>query len=158
VKVLVFNQQKNLSLSAQSVKSVVKEVLVVEGVETNEVAVYFVSTQEICRLHAEFFHDPSPTDCISFPIDGTQKSDYHILGEIFICPQTALEYISKEKNGDPYQETTLYLVHGLLHLLGYDDLDETDQTVMRAAEKKHMKNLVSKDLILKSTQPRRKTL
>lgn len=156
MKVLVFNQQKDLSLSAISAKAVVKEVLASEKVETDEVAVYFVTAPEICRLHAEFFLDPTPTDCISFPIDGIQLQHgaYHVLGEIFICPHSALDYLmaqSEDLNDDVYTETTLYLVHGLLHLIGYDDIEENDRLKMRTAEQKHMAHLLSKDLLLKST-------
>lgn len=152
MKVLVSNQQKNLSLNKVSVRSVVKEVLKTEEFSTDEVAVYFVTTQEICRLHQQFFNDPSPTDCISFPLDDAEDQDsgYHLLGEVFVCPQTAIEY-TQAHSGDIYSETTLYLVHGLLHLIGYDDIEEKERKKMRAAEAKHMENLFNKKLLLKAT-------
>lgn len=137
-----------------SAKSAVKHVLATEGIETDEITIYFVTSPEICRLHADFFRDPSPTDCISFPIDGANPTHdgYHVLGEVFVCPHTALDFLmthSKEATPDPYQETTLYLVHGLLHLLGYDDREDKDRLKMRAAEKKHLKSLLSHNLLLK---------
>lgn len=139
-----------------SAKSVVKHVLTTEGVETDEITIYFVTSPEICRLHAVFFRDPSPTDCISFPIDGAHSTHdgYHVLGEVFICPHTAIKYLTtqtEEVTSDPYQETTLYLVHGLLHLIGYDDIEDKDCLKMRAAEKKHMEGLLSQNLLLKSS-------
>ncbi len=137
-----------------SAKSVVKHVLATERVETDEITIYFVTSPEICRLHADFFRDPSPTDCISFPIDSADSTHdgYHVLGEVFVCPNTAFDYLltqSEEASSDPYRETTLYLVHGLLHLLGYDDIDDKDRLKMRAAEKKHMEGLLSQNLLLK---------
>ncbi len=145
MKVLVFDQQNDLPLSISSVKPLVKEVLTLEKRATDEVAIYFISTEEICRLHEVFFQDPSPTDCISFPLDEEEQEEYHILGEVFVCPQTAIEYVLKtqEENKEAYyQETTLYLVHGLLHLLGYDDRSEKEKKKMRAAEKRHMHHLL----------------
>ena len=65
---------------------------------------------------------------ITFPLD----QDF--LGEIFICPKTALLYNPQH----PYQETTLYVIHGLLHLLGYDDISSKERTIMRREEKKLM--------------------
>lgn len=114
-------------------------------------AVYFVTSEEISRLHEDFFDDPSPTDCISFPMDDEQITGYHILGEVFICPKTALDYVLKggeEVNEECYRELTLYLVHGILHLLGYDDINEEDQKKMRAAEIRIMTPLIRQKLIL----------
>ena len=55
-------------------------------------------------------------------------------------PATAVEYAQKYRK-DPFDETTLYIVHGLLHLLGYDDLNEEDRKKMRKAEARHMRQL-----------------
>ncbi len=93
----------------------------------------------MCRLHKQFFNDPAPTDCMTFPIDCCY------LGDIFISPQAALRYAPNQ----PYQETLLYLIHGLLHLLGYDDLKPTARRTMRKMEKKCMDHLNKLGLNLK---------
>lgn len=147
MKVIVFNEQEDLPLDSESIQPIVQSVLQEEKRHTDEVAVYFVDTDTICRLHQEFFDDPSTTDCITFPIDSSQSFGYHVLGEIFICPKTARDYVLTTKE-DVYRELTLYLVHGLLHLLGYDDIEETDERLMRAAESKHMELLVRQKLVL----------
>lgn len=113
----------------------------------DEVSIHFVTNRKLCKLHEEFFNDPSPTDCISFPIDGDGKSDYRVLGEVFVCPKTAIEY-AKKKQKDPYAETTLYVVHGLLHLLGYDDIHPKDRALMRRKERECMEHLRQEDLLL----------
>lgn len=140
-------QQKDLPLYKSSVKPVVLEVLAQEGVSTDEISVHFISNIAMCQLHEEFFNDPSPTDCITFPIDGKegQSLGYHVLGEIFICPRAALNFAPESV----FTELTLYLVHGILHLLGYDDIALNHRKKMRAAEERHMKNLLSKKLLLK---------
>lgn len=152
MKVLVFNQQEDLSIAQESVGPVVKHVLAIEKRHTDEVAIYFVSIEKISSLHKEFFNDNSATDCISFPIDEEQASGYHVLGEIFICSKIALDYVLKtgeEVNEDCYRELTLYLVHGLLHLIGYDDVKEEDRAKMRAAERCQMEPLIRQKLLLK---------
>jgi len=146
VKVLIFDRQNDLPINPKSIEHVVSSVLSLEERTTDEVSVYFVSTQEICKLHSEFMDDPSPTDCITFPMDQTETTSYHILGEAFICPKTALNYV--EDPQDAYNELTLYLVHSLLHLLGYDDIKEEDITRMREAETRHMNHLQERALLL----------
>src|SRR5262245_31854076 len=123
-------------LSKPKVKRIVSSVISFEEKRYDEAAIHFVNTAEISRLHEQFFHDPSPTDCISFPMDEEDQQGYRILGEVFICPQIAIEYSAKH-SGDPYAETTLYIVHGLLHLMGYDDLDKKERSKMRSAERRH---------------------
>lgn len=141
MEIWVENLQKDLPLAVDSVKPIVESVLSLEKKKAGCVSIYFVSKQRISTLHKKFFDDSSPTDCISFP------NDEHDLGEVFVCPWAAKSYI-KEHGGNLYEETTLYIVHGLLHLLGYDDLDSKDEKNMRAAEKKHMDLLIQKEFVL----------
>lgn len=124
----VFNRQQSLPLDKSSVRALVKATLQHLKATPEEVAIYFVTPKKICELHDQFFQDPSITDCISFPMDDK------ILGEVFVCPAVAIEY-AKEKDLDPYAETALYIIHGLLHLLGFDDMEEKARRVMRKKEK-----------------------
>ena len=80
------------------------------------------------------------------PIDDPGPS-CEILGEIFVCPDTAIVY-SKRHKLDVYCECTLYIIHGILHLLGFDDIEEDEIAKMRAAEKELMNHLREKNLIL----------
>lgn len=142
----VFDQQKALKISVDQVKQLVQEVIRKEKQSCDEVNIYFVDTATISQLHEDFFGDPTPTDCISFPIDGKEEEG-RLLGEVFVCPATAITYAA-EHEGDAYLETTLYTVHGLLHLMGYHDLEKEDILLMREAEDRHMQNLQSLNLQL----------
>lgn len=144
----VFNSQKTLKIDPDAVVPLVQQVIKSEKQSCDEVSIYFVNTKKICKLHKDFFDDPSTTDCISFPLDDDDDFPYRILGEVFVCPETALKY-AEDHEGDPFEETTLYIVHGLLHLMGYDDIDEKKRALMRLAEAKHMKKLKKLDLYLK---------
>jgi probable rRNA maturation factor len=151
VIVNVLDQQTDLKISVDQVQRLVQQVIQTEGQTCDEVNIYFVDTATISQLHDQFFNDPSPTDCISFPIDEEQEEgQFRLLGEIFVCPATAIAYVAKYE-GNVYEETSLYLVHGLLHLMGYDDLKEEDISLIRQAEERHMHNLQSLGLQLHPT-------
>ncbi len=81
--------------------------------------VSLVSEEEICRLHAEFLNDPSPTDVITF--------DH---GEIIIGVEAAVA--EAEKRDWPLErELILYLIHGFLHLQGLEDQEPGEAEQMR---------------------------
>lgn len=150
MKVDVFNKQKNLQVSVPAVKKIVEAVITLEKQWCDEVSISFVTTKKICELHQEYFNDPNTTDCISFPMDD-ESSEYRVLGEVFICPQTAIDYTHLH-GGNAYEECTLYIIHGLLHLMGYDDLEPRLKAIMRRAEKKHMTNLKKLNLHLEKNK------
>lgn len=145
MNILVVHNQKSLKISDESVRRVITEFLLVANVHYDEVAIHFVNVETICDLHSDYFDDPSPTDCISFPMDDTQFPGYRVMGDIFICPETALKYV-QENGGNVYQEVTLYLIHGLLHLIGYDDVEDIDNQAMRKAEAIHIEYLRKKNI------------
>ena len=148
---LVDNTQKHLELNLCNLKDLVYSVLKNENSSSDEVSIHFCSSQQISILHADFFNDPSSTDCISFPIDEPRAKssgkDYHVLGEIFVNPQAALLYASN-KGSCPYEELSLYVVHGLLHLLGYDDIEPKDRKLMRQAEQENMNIIKTLNLLI----------
>ncbi len=131
MKIHIHNSQKDLPLSSKAVRALVKAVLEHLKSPHSEIAIYFVTTRKICQLHEKFFEDPTTTDCISFPLD-----EEH-LGEIFVCPKTAIDYATAKKT-DPFDETALYIIHGLLHCLGYDDLKPHLRRTMQKKEKSCM--------------------
>lgn len=139
MNIYIENQQTDLPIDVESVKKIASAFLKLEKVSANELSINLVDTPTISRLHAEYFDDPSTTDCISFPMDD-ENEEYRVLGEIFVCPRTAMDYAEKH-NGDPYAETTLYIIHGLLHLIGLDDVEEIDREEMRKREQIHIDNL-----------------
>jgi probable rRNA maturation factor len=88
-----------------------RRVLSAEGVESGELGIAFVPPDEIRRLKREHLGIDEPTDVLSFPIDGCEPLPDGVprqLGDAVVCPQVT---------GDAWRGP---LVHGLLHLLGYD--------------------------------------
>lgn len=147
MKVHIQNKQKAVKLSHERKKitDMIHFLLAQEKKSCDEVGIFFITDAAMRKLHKEFFNDPSSTDCMSFPIDDCTPADSCTtiyLGDIFVCPEEALKY------PDPYSEITLYIMHGLLHLLGYDDIDPKDRKKMQARQRSYMKKLTQLGLIL----------
>lgn len=153
MQIEVFSKQRVCKIEKASVKLAAQAILEKEKVSTDELSLYFVGSKEISSLHEKFFQDPSITDCITFPVDGPKKAGdgYSVLGEVFICPQVAFSY-AQERDLPPLEELTLYLVHGLLHLMGYEDLSPEGKRSMRKKEKSCMEYLKRRSLLIKSDE------
>ena len=98
-------------------------------ISTGELSIVFVSDSAIGKIHNDFMGDPNPTDVITFPANRAMGS----AGEIIVSVDHAR---SRAKElGEPFsRELSLYLVHGWLHLAGYDDRNDADRAAMRIAE------------------------
>lgn len=92
--------------------------------------VVLMGGEEHTALHAEFLDDPSPTDVMAFPYD---EDDLH--GEVLVNLDMARAQAA-ERGLEMRDEAELYVVHGVLHLLGFDDRDEVSRARMRDAEQK----------------------
>ena len=92
-----------------------------------ELSVTLVEEDEIARLNEEFRGKPSSTDVLSFPCDD------EIMGDVVICPQVAARQCAEFGNTTE-EEIYQLLIHGLLHLLGYDHIDDKDYEIMRLRE------------------------
>jgi len=150
-QVEVFNRQREvaLTISTKSVADIVRAVLENESATGDWVAIHFLSDKKMRFYHKRFFHDSSSTDCMSFPIDGKgQEEGIHHLGDVFICPMTALKY-SQNHEILFWHEISLYIIHGILHLLGYDDIDPKDRAMMRRRERSALSFLKKHNMLLR---------
>jgi len=136
----IFNRQSHLPVKISSIRKFVLYVLKKKRVSFQEVSVYLVGKKRMSALHEKFFKDPTPTDCLSFPLEQP------FLGDIFVSPQVAIEYNPTA----PYQETMLYILHGLLHLLGYIDTNKKDRDKMRKEEDRLIRLATIQQCILES--------
>ena len=103
------------------------------GCPTGELSIAFLTDKALARIHADFLEDPTTTDVITFEGNATLGSG----GEICVSADTAAHY-STEHDHNFSEELTLYIIHGWLHLAGYDDLKPAKKRLMRAAEKRAM--------------------
>lgn len=117
-----------------------------EGCPPGELSIVFLTDAALAQLHADFLDDPSITDVITFEGDFTLGS----AGEICVSVDAALRQTGLAGRSRPLSardtvafsdELTLYLVHGWLHLAGYDDLQPAKKRIMRRAERRAMQLL-----------------
>jgi probable rRNA maturation factor len=94
-----------------------------------ELSLVFLTDPALARLHADFLADPTTTDVITFEGDPTLG----VAGEVCVSVDTAVAYAKKHRR-DLATELLLYVIHGWLHLAGYDDLQPAKKRVMRRAE------------------------
>lgn len=107
--------------------SLAKFVLEVEGKDA-VASINFVSKQEIHELNKTYRDIDSPTDVLSFESD--IEGD---LGDIFICKEVAAEN-AKKYNTTLDSEINLLIVHGMLHLCGYDHTTDKEAKIMEERE------------------------
>ncbi len=146
----VTDRQKDVDLSEfiPLIKTIVESVLEIEKTSCDHVSIQFLSDSTMRRYHKKFFGDGSSTDCMSFPLDEDPSLPIRCLGEVLVCPKVALDHITKNpEHGTLRSEIALYIIHGLFHLLGYDDIDVKDEKIMRKKEKEAI-NLLTKKGVL----------
>ena len=117
-----------------------------EGVRADEaeISVTFVTDEEIRELNAQFRGIDRATDVLSFPqfedVQDIPDEGPAVLGDVVISLERARA--QAEEFGHSEKRETIYLfVHSILHLLGYDHMEEDEKKEMRAAEAKTMEKL-----------------
>ncbi|HEV8420084.1 MAG TPA: rRNA maturation RNase YbeY [Actinomycetota bacterium] len=117
--VLVSNRQP-MPVDEDELARVAERALAREGRRVGELSLSFVTPEEMADLHVTYMDEEGPTDVLSFPMD-----EDGLLGDVVVCPAEAAR-----NNPDLAAELRLLVVHGVLHLLGYDHAREDDRRVM----------------------------
>ena len=126
--------------AAATVLSVLQKAAEVYGLaDSDEVSVVFCDDAYIRQLNRDYRGQDKATDVLSFALDEGEEPDVHdgpaqhLLGDIIISLDTAAR--QAEDYGHTLEREMAYLaIHGMLHLLGYDHMDEADQQEMRTEE------------------------
>jgi len=151
MSVLFRNSQKTMNVLPSSVEALAEFVLQREGAPQKEVSVLFVDDTEISELNARHLGRNGPTDVLAFPMSGEEHLNFHqeILGDVVVSVERAISY-AKEHELKTENELSLYLIHGLLHLLGYDDVNETAARKMRRREKELLQEAGERGLFIRT--------
>lgn len=108
--------------------------------EDAEVLVRIVDEEESARLNELYRHKSGPTNVLSFPFEVPQGVPNHHLGDIIICAQVVL--MEAENQGKPPMGHWAHMVvHGMLHLQGYDHISNDDAEIMENRECSILKQL-----------------
>jgi probable rRNA maturation factor len=118
--VLVSNRQDDAAIDEGVLADLAERTLAGEDGGPVELSLSFVGLEEMSALHERYMGEPGPTDVLSFPLgeDG-------LLGDVVVCPAFAAANAA-----DLQSELRLLVVHGALHLLGYDHEEEDERRVM----------------------------
>ena len=107
-----------------------------------ELEISLVDEAEMTRLHEEWMDEAGPTDVLSFPMDELRPNELSendevpvVLGDVVICPDVARKQGDTAGHGME-QELRILLVHGILHLLGFDHLEPEEEVEMFALQGK----------------------
>lgn len=141
----VVSQQTQFPVPTDRLAFAVRRTLETERVRRAVISVTIVDNTTIHKLNREHLDHDDPTDVISFQLDfeaGSQapatsplRADgASIEGEVVASVEMAAQ-IAPQHGWSPDDELTLYVIHGLLHICGYDDLTESEATLMRQRER-----------------------
>jgi len=139
-KIEITDLQDHVSLDKKLILQVIRHVIKEEGRAAKSLSIVLTDNRHIRDLSHEYLGRDTATDVISFPLEDLDwPATNHtggnggINGEIIASAERALQQ-ARAIHGDPQAELLLYLVHGLLHLIGYDDRTPRDAQQMHARE------------------------
>jgi probable rRNA maturation factor len=156
LEVFVADEQSVHPVDVARWSHLAQQVLGAQGVHGDaELSILFVDAEVMAGLHKRFMDEDGPTDVLSFPLDddlvelgrwpdasttgpdrGALSPDDAplLLGDVVICPEVAATN-APEHAGSYDDEVALLIVHGVLHVLGMDHMDESTTTAMQTRER-----------------------
>lgn len=154
MNVVLANRQRTRKLNPHWLKQIANALLVDLKIKDAQLGVHLIATPEMIRLNEEFLRHEGSTDVITF--DYAHAGGEHFVsapknrattercpplhGEIFICVDEAV--LQANKFGTSWQsEIVRYFVHGVLHLLGYDDSRAGERRKMKHEEDRQVREL-----------------
>ena len=144
-KIYVTNDQKGVSIDSGQIRRAAKKILGRLGYDGYELSIVIVADEEMTRLNRQYFRRNRPTNVISFPMiaDGSPALHDKILGDVVISAETAKR--QAEEAGRRGEEEILFLlIHGILHLVGWDhEGPAQERRKMEAKEKDLFSLLIS---------------
>ena len=136
ITVDVNDRQRILSVSDRWLGGIVRKALAAEGVAQAEIGIMLLDDRRMAAVHQRWLGIPGPTDVITFDLSaaaGPGRGDA-LAGDIVLSTETARR-MARTFGWTTRQELAYYLVHGLLHLTGYNDHTPADRRTMRARER-----------------------
>ena len=131
--------QQNQEIDPDPLIRSVAAILTDHDVASSEISLAFVDDPMIRQLNRKYLDHDYETDVISFVLDWCER-DRALVGQLIVSTDTA-QAKGKEVGSSLSEELALYVIHGTLHLVGYDDKDEDSAAEMRLAEKEYLARL-----------------
>ena len=142
MEVLITNEQEAIDINIDFIKELSLEIMSFIGSPDNaQLSLVFCDNKAIKDLNKEYRSKDEPTDVLSFPIELENfVPEIRMLGDIVISTETAVTQ-AKEYKHSTETEIAILLIHGLLHLHGYDHIKEDDKKEMREKENEVLKHI-----------------
>ncbi|MDD5465326.1 MAG: rRNA maturation RNase YbeY [Candidatus Omnitrophica bacterium] len=135
MKITIKNLQDKIPVHPQKIKNLIHKVLKGEKVkESGWINICFVNNSLIKKFNAKFLKTNSATDVLAFNLGRKKKI---ILADIMISTDTAIKQAGIFKTTPDY-ELLLYVTHGILHILGYNDRTKPEVRLMREKESEYV--------------------
>jgi probable rRNA maturation factor len=131
VEIEIADNQSVVKLPRASVRRLIHQVLQAEKVTAARIVIAFVDNEVIHRVNREHLDHDYPTDVVTFPYHSANEP---IFGEIVISTEFAASQAPRYGHSVE-SEVMLYIIHGLLHLVGYDDHSLPDARRMKRRQK-----------------------
>ncbi|HZU97283.1 MAG TPA: rRNA maturation RNase YbeY [Planctomycetota bacterium] len=153
----VASEQRRFPCDASRIAALATSVLDAEK-RRGGLSVALVDDRAIARIHVDFLGVPGPTDVVSFPLEDEHDG---LLGEVVVSTDTAARE-ARARGLSLEREVFLYIVHGILHLCGWDDHDPTERRRMHARQEELLEAFLKGGLSASksgagSSRPRRST-
>ncbi len=136
MKIIITDAQKKIKLDQKRIRLIsLKALKVLAQPDDTLVAISFVTSYRIKKANIRYFYKERITDVIALGYNDSIAQSVHkgYLGDILICPYAA--QVNARRYGNSFsRELSLYIIHGLLHLLGYDDISSSAKIKMQEKE------------------------
>ncbi len=131
--VVIQNSINDVSINELNLIDTLQQVITDLGVGESELLIRIVDKLEIQNLNKTYRHKDQPTNVLSFPPDLPVEIDEMILGDVVICGDVVLKE-AKAQNKTFDHHLIHMIIHGTLHLMGYDHIDENQANEMESLE------------------------
>lgn len=109
-----------------------------------EMTIRVVDEHESAELNQQYRHKKGATNVLSFPFEVPEEVELNLLGDLVICADVVKQQAAEQKKEEKAHWAHM-VVHGTLHLLGYDHINESDAKVMETKEIKILSQLGYQD-------------
>ena len=156
INLVIANRQRTKKINTRRLKEIARGLLSELNIKKAELGIHLIGEREMAIMNENFLGHKGATDIITF--DHLEKwkaqsgKPIDIHGELFICVVVAVTQ-AKEFKSSWQAEVARYVVHGVLHLLGYDDLEPDLRRQMKREENRIVQKLAEKFSLAELSNP-----
>jgi probable rRNA maturation factor len=140
MNLIISNRQRTKKINLRLLKQIANELLVELKIERAELGINLVAAREMTLINETFLKHEGSTDVITFDYSEKRKQ---LHGELFVCVDDGIAQAKQFKTGWQ-SEIVRYIIHGVLHLLGHDDLKPKLRDKMKREENRLLRGLSKK--------------